>query len=68
MWKGAQISRALLHLEAMMMVVADMVPENVGTCHFHCHVNDHIEGGMQACYCHTIDAVLISSVFSAWLQ
>lgn len=25
---------------------ADMVPDNVGTWLFHCHVNDHIKAGM----------------------
>lgn len=28
------------------MVVADMVPDNIGTWLFHCHVNDHITAGM----------------------
>jgi FtsP/CotA-like multicopper oxidase with cupredoxin domain len=28
------------------MVVADMVPDDVGTWLFHCHVNDHITAGM----------------------
>jgi FtsP/CotA-like multicopper oxidase with cupredoxin domain len=32
------------------MVVADMVPDDVGTWLFHCHVNDHITAGMQALY------------------
>jgi manganese oxidase len=40
----------MVHLEPMMMVVADMIPDNVGTWLFHCHVNDHIEGGMQALF------------------
>jgi len=40
----------MVHLEPMMMVQADMVPDNVGTWLFHCHVNDHIEGGMQALF------------------
>jgi len=34
----------------MSMKVADMVPDNVGTWLFHCHVNDHIVAGMQAMY------------------
>lgn len=33
-----------------MMVVADMVPDNIGTWLFHCHVNDHIKAGMIARY------------------
>ena len=40
----------MVHLEPMMMVTADMVPDNPGTWLFHCHVNDHIEGGMQALF------------------
>jgi FtsP/CotA-like multicopper oxidase with cupredoxin domain len=40
----------MVHLEPMMMVQADMLPDNVGTWLFHCHVNDHIEGGMQALF------------------
>jgi len=40
----------MVHLEPMMMVVADMVPDNIGTWLFHCHVTDHIEGGMQALF------------------
>lgn len=34
----------------MSMKVADMVPDDVGTWLFHCHVNDHIVAGMQAKY------------------
>ncbi|HBZ68746.1 MAG TPA: copper oxidase [Deltaproteobacteria bacterium] len=40
----------MVHLEPMMMVQADMIPDNVGTWLFHCHVNDHIQGGMQALF------------------
>ena len=32
------------------MVVADMVPDDVGTWLFHCHVNDHIHAGMLTRY------------------
>ena len=32
------------------MVVADMVPDDVGTWLFHCHVNDHILAGMLTRY------------------
>ena len=32
------------------MVTADMVPDNVGTWAFHCHVNDHIAAGMLTRY------------------
>jgi FtsP/CotA-like multicopper oxidase with cupredoxin domain len=34
----------------MAMAIADMVPDAVGTWLFHCHVNDHFEGGMQALF------------------
>ena len=40
----------MVHLEPMMMIQADMVPDNVGTWLFHCHVNEHIEGGMQTLF------------------
>jgi FtsP/CotA-like multicopper oxidase with cupredoxin domain len=40
----------MVHLEPMMMVTADMVPDNIGTWLFHCHVNDHLEGGMVALF------------------
>jgi FtsP/CotA-like multicopper oxidase with cupredoxin domain len=32
------------------MVVADMVPDDVGTWLFHCHVNDHLTAGMTTRY------------------
>ena len=37
-------------LQTMGMVVADMVPDNVGTWLFHCHVSGHLKAGMQALY------------------
>jgi manganese oxidase len=40
----------LLNLAPMSMVVADMVPDNPGTWLFHCHVNVHLAGGMEARY------------------
>jgi FtsP/CotA-like multicopper oxidase with cupredoxin domain len=33
-----------------MMMSADMVPDDVGTWLFHCHVNDHIIAGMMSTY------------------
>jgi FtsP/CotA-like multicopper oxidase with cupredoxin domain len=39
-----------LSLGPMMMMVADMVPDNPGTWLFHCHVNDHLDGGMYALF------------------
>jgi hypothetical protein len=32
------------------MITADMVPDDVGTWLFHCHVNDHISAGMMTRY------------------
>jgi hypothetical protein len=32
------------------MIIGDMVPDNPGTCLFHCHVNDHISAGMLTRY------------------
>jgi len=32
------------------MTTADMIPDTVGTWLFHCHVNDHFEGGMKTLF------------------
>ena len=40
----------MAELLPMSMKVLDMYPDNVGTWLFHCHVNDHIQGGMLALY------------------
>ncbi len=37
-------------LVAMQMQVADMVPDNLGTWLFHCHVKEHLMAGMSAHY------------------
>jgi hypothetical protein len=39
-----------IFLGPMAMASADMVPDNVGTWLFHCHVNDHFNGGMVGLY------------------
>lgn len=39
-----------LPLAPMGMAVADMVPDKDGTWLIHCHVNDHLMGGMQALF------------------
>jgi len=39
-----------LNLEPMSMIVADMVPDNPGMWLFHCHVNEHFDGGMYALF------------------
>ena len=40
----------VVNLGPMTMTVADMVPENVGTWLLHCHVNEHLKGGMTALF------------------
>jgi len=37
-------------LSPAQMVTADMVPDDPGTWFFHCHVSDHMRGGMTALY------------------
>jgi len=39
-----------VYLGPMAMVSADMVPDDIGTWLFHCHVNDHFNGGMVGRY------------------
>jgi manganese oxidase len=39
-----------LSLAPMSMIVADMVPDNPGIWLFHCHVNEHFDGGMYALF------------------
>jgi FtsP/CotA-like multicopper oxidase with cupredoxin domain len=39
-----------ISLMPMSMAVVDMVPDNPGTWLFHCHVNDHLDGGMYALF------------------
>lgn len=40
----------VLQISMMQMVVADMVPDNVGTWLFHCHVSFHFVDGMDVRY------------------
>ena len=40
----------MVSLAPMTMMVADMVPDNLGTWLFHCHVNEHLEEGMVALF------------------
>ena len=40
----------LVSLSPMTMLSADMTPDNPGTWLFHCHVNVHLAGGMEARY------------------
>ena len=37
-------------LSPAQMVTADMMPDNIGTWMYHCHVSDHMEAGMMAMY------------------
>jgi len=39
-----------LNMGPMGMMVADMTPDNPGTWLFHCHVNDHLDGGMYSLF------------------
>lgn len=39
-----------LNMGPMSMMVADMIPDNPGTWLFHCHVNEHFDGGMYALF------------------
>jgi manganese oxidase len=40
----------ILSLAPAQFVVADMVPDNVGIWMFHCHLSDHMKGGMMTDY------------------
>jgi FtsP/CotA-like multicopper oxidase with cupredoxin domain len=40
----------MVELLPMSMKVLDMTPDNPGTRLYHCHVNDHIQAGMQALF------------------
>jgi hephaestin len=54
-WHGNDVTVGGMRMDVVSllpasMVVADMVPDNVGTWLFHCHVNDHIKAGMLSRY------------------
>ena len=54
-WHGKTVSVSGRHTDVVellpgSMVTADMVADNPGTWMFHCHVADHMEGGMMAVY------------------
>jgi len=44
LWQGMRSD--MMELLPMSMKTADMVPDDVGTWLFHCHVNDHFDAGM----------------------
>jgi FtsP/CotA-like multicopper oxidase with cupredoxin domain len=48
LWRGMRTDT--ISLLPMTMEVVDMVPDDPGTWLFHCSVNDHIVGGMQALF------------------
>lgn len=45
------VRKDLISLEPLTMVTADMDPDDPGTWLYHCHVAEHILGGMAARYC-----------------
>jgi hephaestin len=54
-WHGNTITANGMRMDVVSllpasMVVADMVPDNLGIWLFHCHVNDHITAGMLTRY------------------
>ena len=54
-WHGQTVTYMGMHTDTvnlgpMGMMVVDMVPDQVGTWLFHCHVNDHLDGGMYALF------------------
>ena len=54
-WHGSTLTYANRHTDVVellpgSMAVADMIADNPGTWMFHCHVADHMEGGMMAAY------------------
>ncbi len=54
-WHGNVVSQDgkrtdVVTLLPAQMLVADMVPDNPGIWMFHCHVSEHLEGGMHAHY------------------
>lgn len=54
-WHGQTVISRMMRmdmvsLDPMTMVVADMIPDKVGTWLFHCHVNEHLDNGMVALY------------------
>jgi hephaestin len=54
-WHGNDVTVSGMRMDVVSllpagMLVADMVPDNVGTWLFHCHVGDHLAAGMQTRY------------------
>jgi manganese oxidase len=40
----------VIFVASAQMKTVDMVPDNPGIWLFHCHISDHMEGGMSAFY------------------
>ena len=54
-WHGQTVLFNHMHadtfpLTPMGMAVSDVMADNVGAWFFHCHVADHLEGGMQSLF------------------
>jgi hypothetical protein len=54
-WHGKTVNYGARHVDVVellpgTMATADMTADNPGTWLFHCHVSDHMEGGMMATY------------------
>jgi FtsP/CotA-like multicopper oxidase with cupredoxin domain len=55
-WHGNVVSLRGQYMDVLptigpaQVVTADMVPDRAGTWMFHCHVDDHMKGGMQTLY------------------
>src|ERR1700752_3925561 len=54
-WHGEPVIESGHHTDVIellpgSMKTADMIADNPGTWMFHCHVEDHMEGGMMAVY------------------
>jgi len=54
-WHGNTVVVNMMRMDSvflgpMAMATADMVPDSIGTWLFHCHVNDHFNGGMVGLY------------------
>lgn len=54
-WHGETVTEDGHHLDVVellpgSMKTVDMIADNPGTWMYHCHVNDHMEGGMMAVY------------------
>lgn len=54
-WHGQTVTVSHMRMDMVMLnpmtsAVADMIPDNVGTWMFHCHMNGHFEAGMRTLF------------------